>query len=110
MYNPDTELLFPQRVIPHLRNARGGENWNTFVDRLVSAECTRIERLAFVLIMVRMGGCASCSADSFRAMRGCTACARQTIKRYRGNDIELSELFQQTQKEIDLYLKKRTSS
>jgi hypothetical protein len=109
MYNPDTELLFPLRVIPHLRASRSGETWNNLVDRIVSPECSRIERMAFVLIVVRMGGCVSCTADSFRAMRGCTACAKQTVKRYRGNDADLMELFQQAQKEIELHNKKHTA-
>ena len=109
MYNPDTELLFPLRVIPHLRGSRSGDAWTGLVDRLESAECSRVERLAFVLIMVRMGGCVTCTADSFRAMRGCTACAKQTVKRYRGSDAEWMDLFHQVQKEVDLYLNKRAA-
>jgi hypothetical protein len=108
MYNPDTELLFPLRVIPLLRASRSGETWIALIDKLGSKECTRVERLAFVMIMVRMGGCVNCTADSFRAMRGCTACARQTIKRYHGTDGELMELFHLAQKEVDQHLKKHT--
>jgi hypothetical protein len=108
MYNPDTELLFPLRVIPHLRASRSGETWTALIDKLGSKECTRVERLAFVMIMVRMGGCVNCTADSYRAMRGCTACAKQTIKRYHGTDGELMELFHLSQKEVDQHLKKHT--
>lgn len=106
MYNPDTELLFPLRVIPHLRGSRSGELWRLMVDRLESPECPHEEKLAFVLVMVRMGGCVTCTADSFRAMRGCTACAKQTVKRYRGSDTEWMELLRQVQKEVELHLKK----
>ena len=106
MYNPDTELLFPLRVIPQLRSSRPGETWSQLIDRLASDESSRFERLAFVLIMVRMGGCASCSADSFRAMKGCTACAKQTAKRYRGSDAEFLEQYQQAQKEVEAHLSK----
>jgi hypothetical protein len=109
MYNPDTELLFPLRVIPHLRAARPGETWVALIERLSSPDCPREERLAFTLMMVRMGGCVSCTADSFRAMRGCTACARQTVKRYRGNETDLAELLRQAQKEVEGQLKKLSS-
>lgn len=109
MYNPDTELLFPLRVIPHLRNSRSGEAWFKLIERLSSPDCPRAERLAFVLMMVRLGGCASCTADSFRAMRGCTACARQTVKRYRGGEAELVETLRQAQKEVESQLRKLAS-
>jgi len=36
-----------------------------------------------------LGGCTTCQADSFKAMRGCTLCATQTVKRFRGEDVEL---------------------
>jgi hypothetical protein len=109
MYNPDTELLFPLRVIPHLRASRPGEAWNKLIEHLSSPDCPRAERLAFVLMIVRLGGCASCTADSFRAMRGCTACARQTVKRYRGNEEEMFETLRQAQKEVEAQLKKLAS-
>jgi hypothetical protein len=57
-----------------------------------------------------MGGCVGCNADSFRAMKGCTQCARQNIKRFRGSDQDLMELFDQTHKEVDQYLEKRGPS
>jgi hypothetical protein len=106
MYNPDTELLFPLRVIPHLRASRAGEMWTDLVSRIESPNCPREERLAFVLVMVRLGGCGTCTADSFRAMRGCTICAKQTVKRYRGSDAEWMDLFHQVQKEVELHLSK----
>lgn len=106
MYNPDTELLFPLRVIPHLSGARAGSGWSTLIERLTAQDCPREDRLAFALIMVKMGGCATCTADSFRAMRGCTACARQTARRYRGSDQEMLDLMRQARKDVDLYIKK----
>ncbi len=48
-----------------------------------------------MLMMVRLNGCVGCETDSFRAMRGCTACAQQTLRRYKGSDAELIDLYQQ---------------
>ena len=105
MYNSDTDLLFPLRVIPALRTARGAE-WQQFVDDLSAETVSTADQAAFVYMMVRLGGCVGCNADSFRAMRGCTQCARQTIKRYRGSDQDLIEAFHQAQREVETYLKK----
>jgi len=105
MYNSDTEVLFPSRVIPQLRSLHG-EEWRQLVDYINSAESTSAERNAFVLMMVRMCGCVGCNADSFRAMRGCTLCARQTVRRLRGGDREIVEQFRQVQKEVEAYLQK----
>ncbi len=103
MYNSDTDLLFPPRVIPLLRNLRG-EAWRSLVDHILCQEPTDLDRLAFVLLMIRMGGCVSCQADSFRAWRGCTQCAYQTVRRFRGSDQELVCMFNEARKEIEHYL------
>lgn len=108
MYNPDTELLFPLRVLPHLANMRGAE-WQDLVHRVDQPSASKVEKCAFVLMMVRMGGCVSCNSDSFRAMRGCTACARQTVRRFKGPDKELVEQHSQLQKEIVHFLSKQSS-
>jgi hypothetical protein len=105
MNNVDTEILFPLRVIPTLRGLRG-DDWANLVDRMQKADGQFTDKLAFVLMMVRLGGCVTCSADSFRAMRGCTQCARQTIRRYRGNDSELLEQFEHALKEVEVYQQK----
>lgn len=105
MYNSDTEVLFPSRVIPSLR-ALHGEEWQRLVDHVRSAEATPAERYAFVLMMVRMCGCVGCNADSFRAMRGCTQCSRQMARRFRGGDHEIVEHFRQVLKEVEAALQK----
>lgn len=105
MFNSDTEVLFPLRVIPTLRSLNG-EAWRRLIDRFQAKEEDAAERFAFALMMVRMCGCVGCSADSFRAMRGCTLCARQTIRRFRGTDNELVEQFRQVQKEVEAFLQK----
>ena len=105
MYNSDTEVLFPSRVIPQLRSLHG-EEWRRLVEHVRSAEASPAERYAFVLMVVRMCGCVGCNADSFRAMRGCTQCARQTVRRFRGGDREIVEQYRQVRKEVDSYLQK----
>ncbi|MCE1255521.1 MAG: hypothetical protein LWX83_18475 [Anaerolineae bacterium] len=106
MYNTDTELLYPMRVTPMLRNIREAE-WAQLVDRVTSRDADSNEQVAFTLMMVKLDGCANCNTDSFRAMRGCTQCARQNIKRFRGNDQELIKQFAQAKSEVDRYLKSR---
>jgi hypothetical protein len=106
MYNSDTELLFPLRVVPNLKPMRG-EEWQVLLDQVSSDQASLADQMSFVLMMVRLDGCVGCNADSFRAMKGCTQCARQNIKRFRGTDQELIELFIQTHKEVDQFLEKR---
>lgn len=109
MYNSDTELLFPSRVIPSIAGMRG-EQWRALASRVHALPADDPDHLAFVLMMIKMGGCISCNADSFRAMRGCTQCARQTIRRYRGSDADLENLFQQARQEVLNHLAKTGES
>jgi hypothetical protein len=106
MYNSDTELLFPIRVIPTLSPLRD-EIWRDLVARVSNLKANPDDQLAFVLMMVRLGGCVTCSSDSFRAMRGCTQCAWQTIRRYRGTDEALLEQFEQARRDVQEYLTKK---
>jgi hypothetical protein len=100
MYNEDTDLLFPPRAILALRELRGDE-WSDLIDSIVQVDPVDPRRLAFVLLMVKMGGCTSCHSDSYRAIRGCTHCSQQTIRRFRGTDKELIELFHQALGDIE---------
>jgi hypothetical protein len=90
----NNELLFPHSVIPALRKLRGDE-WRELVERVLRLPETHEETLAFMLMMIRLNGCMACETDSYRAMRGCAACAIQTLRRYKGDDAELIEFFQQ---------------
>ena len=105
MYNIDTDLLFPPRVSPPLRTLRGPA-WKELIDRVMLQESTGLDRLAFVLLMIRLGGCISCHADSFRALRGCTQCARQSVRRNRGGDHELVEQYKGLLREVEATLQK----
>lgn len=103
--NSDTEILFPIRVIPSLRDLRG-DDWRNLIDQLTSKEVEQNNLAAFSLMMARLGGCAGCNADSFRAMRGCTLCARLTIKRFKGKDGELLELYRNACKDVAEFMSK----
>ncbi len=105
MYNSDTELMFPMRVAPSLKNARG-EIWSKLVEDVSQTDADQVDQSAFVLLMVKLGGCVACNSDSFRAMRGCTQCARQTIRRYRGSDQDLMELFKQYRGDVENHMRK----
>jgi hypothetical protein len=103
MIHEDTEVIFPPRVIPGLRDLRGSE-WIALVDNILTLPPLHVDRLAFVLMMVRLNGCATCHADSFRAMRGCTHCAVQNIRRLRGDDDELLKNFHEARQDVEAYL------
>jgi len=59
---------------------------------------------AFGLMMIRLDGCLTCHADSYRAMRGCTTCAQQTIARFKGSDEELLQRFEWARRDVLCYL------
>jgi hypothetical protein len=101
----EIDVLFPPRIIPQLKDLRG-DAWRDLVTDILQQAPAAPQRLAFVMLMIRLGGCHNCHADTYRAMRGCLACATQTIKRYRGGDQELLRQFVETQSEIERYLKK----
>ena len=109
MFNEDTELLFPLRVIPELTQLRG-EGWDQLIADVMGANDDYVKQKAFVLMMVRMGGCLTCNADSFRAMRGCTQCAQRTVKRIRETAETLIGEFQLYCDEIQEYLLNRDNS
>jgi len=99
MYNDDTELLFPSRVIPELRDVRN-KPWREIVERADAAPKDHVDHLAFILMMVKIDGCNTCNSDSFRAMRGCTQCAMQNVRRHRGPDSELVKLYNQSRRDL----------
>lgn len=108
MYNDDTDVLFPPRLISQLQELKG-DRWRELAYQAGQAEPLAAVRLAFVLLMVRLSGCVNCSIDSFRAMRGCTLCAIQTVKRFRGDDAELLKEFEIAQQDVIRYQRKMES-
>ena len=109
MYNPDTDLIFPPRMISTLSNERSSV-WKDLVARTQNSDSDSPEKVAFILMMARLNNCASCNADSYRAIQGCYTCARQALKRFHGTDEELVRLFDVARSEIILYINKKTAS
>ena len=109
MYHEDTDMLFPSRVIPKLRDLRG-EGWNGLIDQVKNQPPEAVDHLGFVLLMIKLGGCTSCHADSYRAMRGCSSCAQQTIRRFRGEDDELLNKFSEARKDMEAHLNQQRDS
>lgn len=106
MYNDDTELIFPSRVIVDLRNERGSD-WQKLCDDAIKKDETDPDHLAFVLMMAQINNCNACNSDSFRAMRGCTQCALQNIRRYKGEDNKLITLYEKANQDIHKKLEKK---
>jgi hypothetical protein len=106
MYNPNTDLIFPPRAIHSLAEERTPV-WQDLVQMVETAEQNSLEQTAFILVMARMSSCATCNSDSFRALNGCSVCARQSIKRYRGSDEDLVELFDTAKDEVERYMEKK---
>jgi len=109
MNNPDTEILFPMRVIPSLRDQRG-DDWSKLVDLIDNLPEWDPSKIAFSSMVMKLAGCLGCSADSFRALRGCTQCSKIVIKRYKGSDKDLLNLFSDSKVEIERILEKRVKS
>ena len=103
MYQEDTEILFPMRATPQLRDLRGGE-WGKLVEDICASPHDSISCLAFNLLIIRLSSCLSCHTYSYRAMRGCTSCAVLAVKRYIGTDEELLSLYQESLHEIQSHL------
>ena len=97
-----TELLFPPRLIPQLRNLRG-EEWRDLVDAIAPLPETHPDKLAFCLMMIRLNACLNCVSGSYRFMRGCELCAQQTISRYQGTDEELIALHLKAKDDLSRY-------
>ena len=104
LHQPDTDVLFPPRIIPSLRNLRGYK-WQHLINFLGQHQSeNHPDILAFSLMMIRLNSCMTCHSDSFRAMRGCTACSQQIIIRYKGDDDELIQCWEDARQEIKLRL------
>ena len=101
-FNPRTELLFPPRLIPDLKDLRG-DKWRELVEHVASLSETHPDTLAFCLMMIRLNSCLNCISGSYRFMRGCELCSQQTIARYQGTDEELIEQFEQARYDLAHY-------
>jgi hypothetical protein len=100
---PDSEILFPSRCIPQLRNLREKE-WAEFIDHLMRLPDQHEDVLGFSLMMINLSSCLTCDLDSYRASLGCCTCASRTVSGFKGSDSELIELFEESRKEVRAYL------
>ncbi|MFC1959970.1 hypothetical protein ACFLYO_04605 [Chloroflexota bacterium] len=108
LYQNDTDLLFPPRVIASLAGLRGPE-WQRFVSDLSNTPENDPKVLGFMLVMVRLNGCMTCYADSYRAMRGCTLCAQQAVARFKGTDQELLQQWTRACQDIECWQREGTT-
>ena len=99
MYNEDTELIYPLRVNPAIRDLHGPA-WRKAADKALKAGPDGPDAVIFVLAMARVNSCHTCNADSFRAMKGCTLCAQDNVRRYRGGEKALLRQVEKAEKEL----------
>jgi predicted peroxiredoxin len=109
MYNPNTDLIFPPRGIPFLYNERG-KPWQDLVAAVERTGSNSPEQLALILMMARLNNCATCNADSYRAVQGCVVCSKQSLKRFHGSDEELNGLFETARTEVSLFLHNKSAN
>ncbi len=106
-FHSRTELLFPPRLIPDLKNLRG-EEWRKLIEHLIPLPETHPDKLAFCLMMIRLNACLGCVSGSYRFMRGCEVCSQQTIARYQGSDEDLIKLFTWAKRDLEQYAEGKT--
>jgi len=99
----ETNLTFPQRLIPALLDLRG-EDWQRLVRDTLEGQAEGTDQTALVLTIARLAGCHNCHADALRALRGCAQCGCQSVVRYRGSDQELVGLYRQAHRDVLLFL------
>ena len=109
MFNPDTDLLFPPRALPALRDLRCNA-WKELVSSVIIAGPGSLEQIIFTLMMARMNNCATCNFASYRAINGCTACTKQSLKRFHEDDNALIKLFHSTRLEVEYYIHKKETN
>ena len=101
---PESEILFPSRVIPLLEDLRGDE-WRQLVGKVKRLPETHVDALAFSMMMINIGGCLTCDLDSYRASLGCATCAKRTIGSFKGTDKVLKKQFEDARKEVSAFIK-----
>jgi hypothetical protein len=100
---PDSEILFPSRCIPQLRDLRGPE-WAGLIDHITTLPDGHEDVLAFSLMMIRLGSCLTCDLDSYRASLGCCTCAGRTVGGFKGSDKDIIRLFEENRERVRAYL------
>ena len=99
---PDSEILFPTRCIPILKDLRTDE-WASLVQRVMNRPEDHEDTLGFSLMMIRLGGCLTCDLDSYRASLGCATCSKRTVAGFKGSDKALVKKFEEARKEVGAF-------
>ena len=102
---PKAEILFPSSLISRLGRLRESK-WQKLVRRVAELPEVHPERLAFILMMIRLDGCLKCYNGSFKFMRGCELCARQTVMQFKESDDRLLRLYRRSLSDVKKHLKK----
>ena len=100
---PDSEILFPSRCIPQLRDLRG-PTWAELVDHIAALPDGHEDVLAFSSLMIKLASCLTCDLDSYRASLGCCTCAKRTVGGFKGSDEEIIQQFEEAREEVRGYL------
>ncbi len=100
---PESEILFPTRVIIQLVSLRGPE-WRELVEHITSVPETHEDSLAFSLMMIKFNSCLTCDLDSYRASLGCSTCAKRMVAGFKGSDKALVRKYEEAQQEVIGYL------
>lgn len=102
---PKAEILFPSSLIPRLEDLRESK-WQRLVKRVAELPEVHPDRLAFILMMIRLNGCLKCYNGSFRFMRGCELCARQTVMQFKESDDRLLRRYRRARRDVKKHLEK----
>lgn len=100
MHHDEAEILFPHSLIPSLRDLRGPV-WASLVDRTLEVEEAHPFSLAFIMMMIELGGCLPCNSRSYKFLQGCQVCSARTIRCYKGSDEDLVSLFEDSLREVN---------
>lgn len=102
---PKAEILFPSSLISRLGDLRESK-WQRLVKRVARLPEIHPDRLAFILMMIRLDGCLKCYNGSFKFMRGCELCARQTVMQFKESDDHLLRMYRRARRDIENHLRK----
>jgi predicted SpoU family rRNA methylase len=102
---PKAEILFPSSLIVRLEDLRESK-WQDLVKRVAGLPEVHPERLAFILMMIRLDGCLKCYNGSFKFMRGCELCARQTVMQFKEGDESLLRMYRRALRDVKKHLEK----
>ncbi len=95
-----TEFLFAHWAVPKLKDLRGPK-WQALVQRVSKLPEDHPDSLAFALMMIRIDGCVTCTAQRYRERGGCASCAEFVLTTLvKESETSLLSRFRAAQKEI----------